>query len=72
MNHVWTWDFVHDRTVNGRPLKWLSIVDEYTRECVALEVDRGVKAEKVIDVRRCVSSLKLRTGGRRPLAPPLL
>jgi putative transposase len=38
-NHVWTWDFVHDRTVHGRPLKWLSIVDEFTRECVALEVD---------------------------------
>jgi transposase InsO family protein len=50
MNHVWAWDFVHDRTTNGRSLKWLSIVDEYTRECVALEVDRGIKAEKVIDV----------------------
>ena len=49
-DHVWTWDFIHDRTTNGRPLKWLSIVDEYTRECVALEVDRSITAEKVIDV----------------------
>ena len=49
-DHVWTWDFVHDRTTNGRPLKWLSIVDEYTRECLALEVDRGITAERVIDV----------------------
>jgi transposase InsO family protein len=49
-DHIWTWDFVHDRTSNGRPLKWLSIVDEYTRECVALEVGRGMTAEKVIDV----------------------
>jgi putative transposase len=49
-DHVWTWDFIHDRTASGRPLKWLSIVDEYTRECLALEVDRGITAEKVIDV----------------------
>lgn len=49
-DHVWTWDFIHDRTANGRPLKWLSIVDEYTRECLALEVDRSITAEKVIDV----------------------
>ena len=28
-DHVWTWDFIHDRTTDGRPLKWLSIVDEY-------------------------------------------
>ena len=34
-NDVWCWDFVHDRTVSGSQLKWLSIVDEYTRECLA-------------------------------------
>jgi len=49
-NHVWAWDFVHDRTTDGRPLKWLSIVDEYTRECVALEIGRGITADKAIDV----------------------
>lgn len=49
-DHVWAWDFVHDRTTHGRPLKWLSIVDEYTRECVALEIGRGITAERVIDV----------------------
>jgi len=49
-DHVWAWDFVHDRTTNGRPLKWLSIVDEYTRECVALELGRSFTADKVIDV----------------------
>ena len=48
-NHVWCWDFVFDRTANGSPLKWLSIVDEYTRECLALKVDRSLKAEDVID-----------------------
>lgn len=51
-NHVWAWDFVFDRTANGRSIKWLSIVDEWTRECVALEVDRNMKSEDVLDVLR--------------------
>ena len=33
---VWTCDFIHDRTADGRPLKWLTLVDEYTRECLVL------------------------------------
>lgn len=49
-DHVWAWDFVHDRTQDGRPLKFLSIVDEYTRECLALEVRRSFRSEDVIDV----------------------
>ena len=49
-DHVWAWDFIHDRTCDGRPLKWLTVVDEYTRECLALEVGRGMTAEEVIDV----------------------
>ena len=48
-DHVWCWDFVFDRTTNGSPLKWLSIVDEYTRECLTLKVDRGITSEDVID-----------------------
>jgi len=48
-NHVWCWDFVFDRTTTGSQLKWLSIVDEYTRECLALKVDRSITAEDVID-----------------------
>jgi len=43
-NHVWAWDFLHDRTADGRPLKWLTLVDEFTRECLALEVARGMTA----------------------------
>jgi len=38
-NDVWTYDFIADRTVGGRALKWLTLVDEYTRECLALHVD---------------------------------
>ena len=49
-NHVWAWDFIHDRTEDGRALKWLSVVDEYTRECLALEVDRSLRSTDVIDV----------------------
>ena len=48
-NDVWAWDFVFDRTTNGTPLKWLSIVDEYTRECLCLRVSRGITSEDVID-----------------------
>jgi len=49
-NHVWAWDFVHDRDERTRPLKWFMLMDEYTRECLALEVERSMKAVDVIDV----------------------
>ena len=45
--HVWAWDFLHDRTSDGRALKWFTLVDEYTRECLALEVGRGMTARAV-------------------------
>jgi transposase InsO family protein len=51
-NHVWAWDFVFDRTANGRTLKWLSVIDEYTRECLALEVNRRMTSDDVLDVLR--------------------
>jgi transposase InsO family protein len=46
-DHVWAWDFLHDRTADGGPLKWFTLVDEYTRECLALEVRRGMTARAV-------------------------
>jgi putative transposase len=48
-NGVWCWDFVFDWTVSGSPLKWLSVVDEYTRECRALKAHPGITSEDVID-----------------------
>ena len=48
-NDVWCWDFVFDRTTSGSQLKWLSVVDEYTRECLALKVARGITSEDGID-----------------------
>jgi putative transposase len=49
-DHVWCWDFIHDRDEAGRPLKWFALVDEYTRECLALEVERSMTAADVIDI----------------------
>lgn len=51
-DHVWAWDFVFDRTANGRSLKWLSLIDEHTRECLALEVNRRMTSDNVLDVLR--------------------
>jgi transposase InsO family protein len=48
-DQVWSWDFVFDRTVTGTTLKWLSIIDEFTRECLALKVARSITSEDVID-----------------------
>jgi transposase InsO family protein len=45
--HVWSWDFYHDRTAGGKPLKWFAMVDEYTRECVCLQVRRSIRARDV-------------------------
>ena len=48
-DHVWAWDFIHDYTISGGQLKCLSIVDEYTRECLTLEVARSITAADVQD-----------------------
>jgi putative transposase len=47
---VWTWDFIFDRTGDGRSLKWLSLVDEFTRECLSLEARRGMTAEEIQEI----------------------
>jgi len=48
-DHVWSYDFVMDRTANGRALKILTIIDEYTRECLGLLVKRRITSQEVID-----------------------
>lgn len=50
INQVWSYDFVWDQTEQGRRLKWLAILDEHTRECLALEVDYSITARGVIDI----------------------
>jgi transposase InsO family protein len=47
-NEVWSYDFVHDQTMDGRMLKWLPIIDEFTRESVALEVERRMNGAYVV------------------------
>lgn len=49
-NEVWSYDFVMDRTSDGRRLKFLCVVDEFTRECLAIEVGRTITALGVIAV----------------------
>lgn len=48
-NHVWSYDFVEDRTHNGRKFRMLNVIDEFTRECIAIRVSRRLKAVDVID-----------------------
>ncbi len=50
MNHVWSWDFVMDRTHNGRPIKILVIIDEYSRRCLALFAARRIRSHEVMEV----------------------
>lgn len=47
-NHVWSYDFVHGRTSDGLPLRFLTVIDEYTRECLAIDIGRSLKAEDVL------------------------
>jgi len=49
-NHVWSYDFVIDRTHNGKAIRMLTIIDEYTRECLAIEVNRKLNSQNVMDV----------------------
>ena len=48
-DHVWSYDFMVDRTADGRAFRILTIIDEYTRECLAILVDRRIASQDVID-----------------------
>jgi len=52
IDHVWCYDFVSDQTVDGRTLKFLTIEDEYTREALAIEVERSITSREVIETLR--------------------
>lgn len=49
-DHVWSYDFVHHRTEDGKAFRMLNIMDEYTRECLAIRIDRKLNSTDVIDV----------------------
>jgi transposase InsO family protein len=50
INHVWSYDFVFDQTESGGRLKWLPVLDEFTRECLSLEVERSMTSRDVIEI----------------------
>ena len=58
-NHLWSYDFVLDQTEDGRTLKWLPVVDEFTRECLTLEVERHMTGK---DVARVLERLMTERG----------
>lgn len=49
-NHVWSYDFVHDRTSRGHKIRMLTVMDEHSRECLAIEVGRKLNSNHVIEV----------------------
>ena len=49
-HHVWAYDFVQDRTHDGRKFRMLTVIDEFTRECLAINVERRLNSKKVLEV----------------------
>jgi putative transposase len=58
-NHVWYYDFVSDRTHDGRSVKMLTVIDEYSRECLAIVTERSLKSDDVLD---CLTEMFIRHG----------
>ena len=57
-HHVWAYDFVADRTHDGRPLKILTVIEEYSRECLAILVARRLRAADVLETLAVVTHPK--------------
>ena len=49
-HHVWTWDFIFDRTDTGGTLKMMTLLDEYTRQCLTIRVERQITSAQVLEV----------------------
>ena len=58
-NHVWSYDFVADRLSNGQKIRMLTVIDEYSRKCLAIRVGRKLKSDDVLEV---LSDLFIREG----------
>lgn len=57
--HVWSYDFVMDRTHDGRAFRMLTVIDEFTRKCLAIHVDRKLNAQSVLE---CIADLFVKHG----------
>ena len=56
-NHVWAYDFVFDACANGQQLKCLTLIDEFTRECLAIDVAGSIRSSRVIEtLNRMIST----------------
>ncbi len=56
-NQVWAYDFVFDACANGQQLKCLTIIDEWTRECLAIDVQGSIRSKRVIEILTRLVSL---------------
>ena len=57
-NHVWSYDFVNERLENGRKVRMLVVIDEFTRECLALDVAQHFKGKDVVEVLRYLFAVR--------------
>lgn len=57
-NHVWSYDFVTDKLRNGKSIRMLTVLDEYTRECLAIHVKYQLKSDDVLDVLTTLFSMR--------------
>jgi transposase InsO family protein len=57
-NHIWSYDFLSERLENGRLVKLLVVIDEYTRECLALDVNQSLRSQDVIEVLRYLFAVR--------------
>ena len=57
-NHVWSYDFVSERLENGRRIKLFVVIDEYTRECLAIDVARRFRGQDVVEVLRYLFAVR--------------
>jgi transposase InsO family protein len=61
-NQVWAYDFVQDRTHDGKVLRMLVVVDEFTRECLAIRVERRLGSDEVLEVLEVLAGLFVSRG----------
>ena len=57
-NHIWSYDFLSERLENGQLVKLLVVVDEFTRECLAIDVNRKIKGPDVVEVLRYLFTVR--------------
>jgi transposase InsO family protein len=69
-NHIWTLDFVADRLSHGGRLRMLSVLDEFTRECLTVHVERSLKAKDVQEALEKVMKERGAPCDRSPIVVP--